>query len=690
MMISLTAMWTIQLALAPPAVAGGLPVWDFNRVADRQGWEVPQQMTGAVLGGSLWLTPSPLEKDPAVLASLLYQVYGDYAIIPRMRAGERPLEKGPSDSGQLSIAGPADLLIASPARLGLAAPLGTQLAVQIRLINLSPLNTINLRWRTATDPDGHWRFKRCALAADLKQWQEIRCYLDRDLPHVVDRIALGISQNVIRGDIWIDSIAVVAAPPPPQPVQPKIADICCVPRISVPGLRQSDLEAAFRLLNDSVVADTPAHGFPNPYNLASADGRYGDYPWPSADTAGAAAAAAWTNQRFAEEAMLGTAEFQAANPDGRLSGYPWEPFMGQPADNNLRPDTFFDSAFQIAQRSSNREVRETVFKSMRTYLDWWLSATKRDPESGLVTGDLEEALNFGSPLEPNPRFQKRAPIDLNASIVVSAQLTAELAAELDHQAISDFYRGVARNLRSSINRFMWDDESRAYHDYDVGERRRFPAITAAEFFALRGSIAPTERRDQLMADLTDPSKYNWGRGLITNNRVGEVPNDQSMVLPFTIRPLISALREAGRSDLSAELNWAALRAYPRGFHEVFLPLSKKRYGGDRYPITAAGYINGVLSELFGISYIGSAESIVIAPNIPHRLFGKAMRVENILLPNAEGSALTVLIRQTAPTVAYISVNVSGPLPRGRLVVRLPTTDRQVDVKIKRRFKINLR
>src|SRR5262249_53634959 len=141
-----------------------------------------------------------------VLSRLSYQIYGDYSIATRIVSGEKPKTDGPSSIGEPSIAGPASLNVASPS--GLAIPViarsGAQLAVKVRLLNLSPLNNIDLKWRATTDASNSWFSKRCNVKSDLKQWQEVSCYIDRDWAGSIDQIALGISENTVRGDIWID------------------------------------------------------------------------------------------------------------------------------------------------------------------------------------------------------------------------------------------------------------------------------------------------------------------------------------------------------------------------------------------------------------------------------------------------------------------------------------------------------
>ena len=56
----------------------------------------------------------------------------------------------------------------------------------MRVLNLSPVTDISMTWRSA---GGEWIGKdkqllhseRCALKSDLKEWQELTCYLGKDI-----------------------------------------------------------------------------------------------------------------------------------------------------------------------------------------------------------------------------------------------------------------------------------------------------------------------------------------------------------------------------------------------------------------------------------------------------------------------------------------------------------------------------
>ena len=52
--------------------------WDFNYDGDTEGWTIPEQLTGVVTGGALWLTIQPGQLNAAQLTDYKNQVCGYY------------------------------------------------------------------------------------------------------------------------------------------------------------------------------------------------------------------------------------------------------------------------------------------------------------------------------------------------------------------------------------------------------------------------------------------------------------------------------------------------------------------------------------------------------------------------------------------------------------------------------------
>lgn len=666
---------------------GGVLEWTFDRNSDREGWSVPQRLTGAVMGGALWLTPTPREQNPAVLSSLNYQIYGDYDAVTRILAGESAKRDGPSPSGELSIAGPSTVDIVSPVGLQLASPSPRrQLQARIRVLNLSAATNLDLKWRSTADPPGSWQWRRCALQPDLKRWQQLTCYFAPDLPPTIDQIALGLSENLIRGDLWIDSIELRAGSPQPAPVRPDIAGDAIVPRISVPGLTPGYLAKAFKVLDDNLIVDVPAYGFPYPYIRPSGDAKYGEY-WFYVDGSLSAEAAAWVNQSFAEDVMRGVRELQNLNPDGRFVGTPWEAITGQVGDiTNGGPLFYFESAYAIAIRSHDPALRSTVLDTMRGFLEWYLSPIKRDAATGLITGTHEEVLFPVSDddLTGFQYVQTRAPVSLNVATAVSAHLAADLAEALGREQEARRYRQVVTELRQAINDVLWDSEAGAYYDYDLKHGRHIRMLTAATFFPLRLAIAPPERRKRLLRLMRDPARFNTGRHPIPNVALSErakVVNriKVNRIWALTNVPVIEGLLESGETAMAAELNWQLLRLFQSNSFTEFYTLTGEGYGGERYAFTAAGYITGVIERLFGITYDALGARVRISPCVPPHLYGKEIVLESLILPTSADTRMTVRVTQRSARSARISVAIAGQLPNARLEIALPGGDKIIQV-----------
>ena len=141
------------LLLASIAQAQTVRRWDFDKNNDREGWTVPAEVRGVVVGGSP-VAHSGAEGDgPAKMAKAPYQWTGDKNADAK--------------------------LLTSPAGLQLPAASVTQ--VRLKVLNLS-----SLKWRTEEHGWGDEtpnsrqprQSRRCTLKADTKEWQEITCYID--------------------------------------------------------------------------------------------------------------------------------------------------------------------------------------------------------------------------------------------------------------------------------------------------------------------------------------------------------------------------------------------------------------------------------------------------------------------------------------------------------------------------------
>lgn len=672
------------LAFSGPACnAESLQRWDFDKSNDRQGWTIPEDARGVVMGGSLWLRLVPKEKDPAKILEPMYQVFGD-------------MGEGNAVNPEFGIE------IVSPRGLGFAALDGRNAQVRMKVLNLSPVTDLFLRWRTKEQTTGwgllegaeggfkqYTQSRHCALESDVKEWQEITCFLASQWHGAIDQIGIYVPQN-IRGDIWFASVELVNGLPEPVLPRPDVASVAVIPKVSIPGISQAGFTKAFRVLDENLMMDVPRLGFTHPF--MSAGGYYNStQSWWPMDTSLAVCGAKWANQGFAESVMRGFHDVQAENPDGRFDLWGRSAVRGQVGDVSQIP-RIFEVAYDVARRTNDLQLRSEIYQTMQRYLDWWLSPVKRDSRTGLVSGVLEETQ--GAPEVEAPLSV--APVDLNVAVAVGAARTAALAGSLGKAGDSKKYRQVFEDLSHAINSTLWDEHDGVYYNYDLRAGHTQKRLIVSTFNPLRLGIVPPARRDRLLKRMIDPTQFNWGKLPLTGLAMTEPDyaeakghfGDQSWfgdVWTELNLPIIAGLEESGRSDLAAELNWATIKAFHNNYREYLVPSTGEGQGAKDYTWSASQYIAAIVEHLFGVDFDAIRKQIRIAPNVPQELYGQDITLDDLILPAPQNTRLSVHINQSSATAATIRVNISGKLPKGDLLLMLPGAEKEKRMSMRRSF-----
>lgn len=669
----------LVLSSQMPSLAHSFQRWDFNKTGDREGWEVPADARGAVIGGAMWLTLVPKESDPHVIASTVYQAYDD------------TLKRNPNDPFALS-----------PAHLAVTA---TQVSrVRLRVINLSNMTDFYLRWRTQ---DTGWgdetgeieeQQSRCTMKAQVKEWQEVDCYIGQRWKGTIDQVALVQAQTMVHGDLWVDWIEIDDGPPARSVSKPDVVSDQVVPKILISGLSQSGFAEAFRVLDKAISTDVPFYGFN--YPVITAGGYYASAGWWEMDTSSGAEAVKWVNPSLAEMQMKGFNELAAQNPDGRIDQNGTHGFRGQVSDFSQYP-LYFQPAYDIAKTTSDNALRAQIYQTMRGYLDWWLSPVKRDARTGLVSaifeetfGDVGQAPHLNPPANLNglngvgPAPMIVAPIDVNVLVAVGAELTANLAASLGKSEDSEHYHAVFRDLSKAINAYLWDENRGAYYNYDLHKRDLREGLNVTTFYPLRLGIAPAARRLRLLKKMLDPKQFNWGRLPLTSWAMTERGYVEAQGAYdgrswygdiWTIRneAVVAGLEESGLPGLAAELNWATIKAFHGNFYEYLIPSTGHGEGTRDMTITAAQYINAVIDHLFGVAYDQRTRRISITPHIPKELFGKELALNEVILPDGDGTKISVRIRQISATAGSFTFQSTSPLPHVSVQFQLPASTKRI-------------
>ncbi len=619
--------------------------WDFNRYGNTEGWTVPDPLKGAVMGGSLWLT---LQRVPPVTQPpIAHQIWGS------------------SEFSEL----------ASPKALGLRAPEATK--VRLRVLNLSPETDGFLFWRTADRPDADAGMLRFTMRPNLNEWQDVVCHVDNRWKGTIEQIRLRPGLLAMRGDLWIDWIAITDGAARPAQPRPDVCSDSVVPTLTVPGISQADFQDAFKVLDECLISNVPVLGFN--YPVMGPGGAYGECWW-QLDSSLNLAGAKWANQAFAENVIRGFIEVQANNPDGRIDLWGGSPVRGQVADMSSIP-RYFEMAYEVVCRSADRQLGEAAYDSMKKYLGFWLSPSKTDSGTGLVTGAIEDSFAH---LTSDP--QTEAPVDLNVAVALGCRNTAMLARRLHKPAEARHYEAAFDGLRKAINQHLWNEEKGAYYNRNVKENQPVRRLICSTFDPLRLGIAPPERAERLIPLLLDPKQFNWGVRPVTSIAMtdpdyvearGAYDGRAWLGDIWTMRnlPIIAGLGDLGRHDLAAELNWSTIRTFNTNYTEYVVPSTGSGEGVVRYGWSASQYIQCIIEYLFGVDYDHLGSRLRVFPRVPPALFGQRLVLDRLILPTGADTRLRVQVDQSEPGRAEIRMEFEGHLPAGVIEVWLPADQR---------------
>ena len=618
-------------------------IWNFNNWNDREGWTCPEILNGTVAGGVLWLTIQPEPKKEAQV-SWKNQVWGQrqkYELV-------------------------------SPKGLSVDAALFNKIVLRLR--NLSPETDGFIRWLTTENPDKDAGAVRFTMKPDCKEWQEVVCHMDERWKGIIDQIKIQPARMWQRGDIWIDWIAIAKGATKQAVPRPDVCSVKVVPKIQLPGISQSGFEDAFKVLDECLIEDVPINGFN--YPVMAPGGAYGENWW-QLDASLNVAGAKWVNQKFAEGVMRGFAEVQAQNPDGRIDLWGGSLVRGQVADVSSLP-RYFEAAYDVARRSSDPVLQNIIYETMKKYLGYWFSSTKRDQTTGLITGVFEETFS-----NPHKDPGVVAPIDLNVAVAVGCYNTSKLAKYLGKTTESEKFLSDFKQLSANINQYLWNEEDKVYYNYFVREKKHDKRLMCTTFDPFLLGISPSERVEKLIPVLVNPTLFNWGvRPLTTISRTE--PGYLEATGPYdgrawfgdiwTLRNLavIKGLEDAGKHELAAELAWSTIKTFHAKYCEYITPTNGSGEGVQRYGWTASQYIQTIIEHLFGIDYDIFEKRLRIIPHIPNELMNQEIEIKNLIIPSENSLRLDLKIRQTKEGKASVSLKLNGTLSRDIVEIGLPT------------------
>jgi alpha,alpha-trehalase len=267
-------------------------------------------------------------------------------------------------------------------------------------------------------------------------------------------------------------------------------------------------------------------------------------------------------------------------PDGSLLNRYWDD-RDSPRDESYREDT------ELA-RQSGRSAPQ-LFRDIRAAAEsgWDFSSRWLADSRTLATIDTTEIV----------------PVDLN-SLLFGLEEAIHQGCERIHDqgCVRDFAQRAARR-RAAIDRYLWDEASGAYLDYQRKERARVPRVTAATLYPLFVSLA-SEQQARAVATIVRTELLRAG-GIVTTT----LDTGQQWDAPNGWAPLqwiaVAGFRHYGQQRLaeSVACRWMlnVNRVYQRRgkLVEKYDVLATDREGGGgEYPLQDGfGWTNGVMRKL---------------------------------------------------------------------------------------------
>ena len=413
-------------------------------------------------------------------------------------------------------------------------------------------------------------------------------------------------------------------------------------KLSFPGITQEQFDDAFAVLEECKAI--PSHGFVNPF--MGPGGQYGNCWWER-DSSLTLNGYCWFDQKFAEKALYNFTLVQKEN--GRI------PLWGNDRVGDLDEQlsaipVIFGAAYRICKRTTDKNYISAIYNMLYRYLHWWLSDIKRDKNTGLVCGIMEES-------DPSDYTEQLtyAPVDLNVQVCCGADILSEFAAYLDIPADVVKYKNIFYEQRDIINKYLYNEEDGFYYTRNVKTNellKNRPYNFAFDTFSRK--IVPEERIPDLLKVLKDNSKYGYYNkyGITTApydspefcETVGVYQGWTSWsgnIWTFRNEIIAQGLLDAGLNEEAAHIAYQTVMTFNGNYAEFVNPSTGKGQGVERYGWSASEYIELIVEIIFGIDYNAWKNRLIVCPNIPSELYGHTISISGLSL--GDGRTLSVSI-----------------------------------------------
>ncbi|MBE7066341.1 MAG: hypothetical protein E7385_02195 [Ruminococcaceae bacterium] len=446
-----------------------------------------------------------------------------------------------------------------------------------------------------------------------------------------------------------------------------------IPEIVLPVVTQETFNDSFKVLEEAVTeasSSNPVFGFEYPF--CGPGGAYGACWW-QLDTSLATAGAKWTNQEFAENVLRNFMLVQ--REDGRIPLHGPDSLLNEDLKCSSLPK-LFRTAYEILQRTEDKELIEDTYEMLKKYLDWWLTV-RRHEETGLVLGIVEEFLPGSS--------EFTIPVETNVEVYEGCIVVSKLAEYLKKTEDYQHYKQEADTIKDAINTYIWNDAKSKYlslkangkHGLSVG------VWSVACFDVLRHCIATEERVDILLRDLTDDSLFQWDTYPLTSaaktdTKYNETPGAYAAcqwygsIWSLRNYSVVEGLEDIGRYDLAGYLALKTVEIFDGNYAEFLNPPDGSGHGVLRYSWTAADYIQLIVEHIFGVNYDSLTDTLTIAPILDSSLKGQTISLKNLLLPDGGTLSVTITYEEECIRISYEATGAK----EFKKIIAMPSVDKE--------------
>ncbi len=317
----------------------------------------------------------------------------------------------------------------------------------------------------------------------------------------------------------------------------------------------------------------------------------------------------------------------------------------------------------IAWAICNLNVDEIYLKQAYPKLkkfNQWLYENRR-----LENGLFFWMHSYESGIDNSPRFTDRsekhkrdltkiAAIDINAFMVLQNNSLMEIASRLKDNENNDIYNDEMKDFQRKnaelidlIQKYLWDDGSGLYFDFDIQQEKRIEMNTIASFFPLIAGIPTEEQAKRLIKHLESSFEYNTKIPLPSvalNDKNFEKDTWRGPVWINTAYLIIKGLEKYQRYKLAGDIAFRIIEGVLQtwinedSFYEFYDPerhdlreLTRKKgnlfkqitLGGK--PVSNFVGWTGLINSLLIESVIGfNRQENAIRPCLPAELKGKKL------------------------------------------------------------------